>query len=260
MTETGPGENSYSLTKERTVLVRVINSILSPVRLIRDDAANALHQSGFLDSLLRELTWGDVLELHTNGHCLIRTPGLEAVQICYTAAQPIVAWSTIALEEDWLHDENVLFPHIDKEGLCHSATPLTDAELRIISYHPRGYIPPPSAKDQRDIAALLLINALEGDISTALTLRWSEVDTELLAAGADPDNPRLDLEANLLEWKATWRELTAIEMPADSPVLIPTQPGRIRWKGEQPCALSRSALLSAVRTRLSLAHPRRNRL
>lgn len=242
-------------------LIDIINAILSPVRPIRDDAAHAMYVSGFSPTLIRDLRWGDILELQPEGVCMIRTPGVRAIQMHQEVAISLLAWSTLATENAWLHEDLRVFPHIASDGCLKLDERLTEAELRIIGYHPTGFIPPHSAKDIRDVAALLLAWNLEGNHQEVLELRWGDVDKSLLANGAMPENPRLDLETNLAEWQRVWPEVVGRSSMVDDLIIVPSRPGRIRWQETsangssqlRPRPLSKSGLSSMLRVRIEAA-------
>ena len=242
-------------------LIDIINAILSPVRPIRDDAAHAMYVSGFSPTLIRDLRWGDILELKPEGVCMIRTPGVRAIQMHQQVASSLLAWSILASENAWLHEALRVFPHITNSGCLKPGERLTEAELRIIGYHPTGFIPPHSAKDIRDVAALLLAWNLEGSHDEVLELRWGDIDESFLGNGAVSENPRLDLETNLTEWQRVWPEVVGRNSTVDDLIIVPSQAGRIRWEEAAPNAsnqprpkpLTRSGLSSLLRARIEAA-------
>lgn len=255
--KTSPQTREINLLK----LIDIINAILSPVRPIRDDAAHALYASGFSPTLIRDLRWGDIVELHAGVICTIRTPGVRAIQMHQQVASSLLAWSILASENAWLHEALRVFPHITNSGCLKPGERLTEAELRIISYHRTGFIPPHSNKEIRDVAALLLAWNLEGSHNEVLELHWGDIDESFLARGAVPENPRLDLETNLTEWQRVWPEVVGRSSTVDDLIIVPSQAGRIRWEEAAPNAsnqprpkpLSRSGLSSLLRARIEAA-------
>ena len=217
--KTSPQTREINLLK----LIDIINAILSPVRPIRDDAAHALYVSGFDSKLIRDLRWGDIVELDAGGICTIRTPGVRAIQMHQQVASSLLAWSILASENAWLHEALRVFPHITSSGCLKPGERLTEAELRIIGYHPPGFIPPHSAKDIRDVAALLLAWNLEGSHPEVLELRWGDIDEPFLSHGAVPENPRLDLETNLTEWRRVWPQVVGRSPRVDDLIIVPSQ-------------------------------------
>lgn len=243
------------------ILIDIINAILSPVRPIRDDAAHALYVSGFSPTLIRDLRWGDIVELHAGGICTIRTPGVRAIQMHQEVASYLLAWSILASENFWLHEDLRVFPHISNGGCVNPGEKLTESELRIIGYHPTGFVPPHSNKDIRDVAALLLAWNLDGRHNEVLELRWGDINESFLSNGAVPENPRLDLETNLTEWRRAWPQAVGRSPRADDLIIVPSQVGRIRWEVSaanttnkpRPKPLSRSGLSSLLRARIEAA-------
>ena len=263
MTDKDTNKKTSSQTREinQLKLIDIINAILSPVRPIRDDAAHALYVSGFSPTLIRDLRWSDVLDLGPAGICMIRTPDVQAIQMNQEVTISLLAWSILASENAWLHKDLRVFPHITNTGCLRPGERLTESELRIIGYHPAGFVPPHSTKDIRDVAALLLAWNLEGSHNDLLELRWGDIDRSFLRNGAVTENPRLDLEANLTEWQRIWPTVVGRNPTADDLIIVPSQPGRIRWEDTarnsssqpHPKPLSRSGLSSLLRARIEAA-------
>ena len=224
------------LLSEET-LVDVVNEILFPGTLLRDEAARALLRTGLTGGLIRQLRWRDVLRHAPPDDLIIQTPGVWALRMDPMDATPkFSAWVTYSAERQWRTDPDH-FIFMPTRNLRYAPTEaMTGAELgRLLSQNPDGFHEP-TYKDRRDIAVLCLARALGRrgkNPATIAQTRWGELEEGDFDDDDLCDNPWTSLEGALDEWSVVWESIAGRDFDLDDPILIPASARHLRWEADR---------------------------